>query len=57
MVDTIITELCVFQFMPDGSGGKKIVLTELAPGVTEDDVRAKTEAEFEVSPDLCEMLQ
>ena len=45
-VDMIVTELAVFRFI-DG----KLTLTETAPGVTVDDIRAKTEAEFAVSSD------
>ena len=39
MVDRIITDLCVMDVVP---GGLKVI--ELAPGVTMDDVKAKTEA-------------
>lgn len=39
VVDRIITDLCVMDVVP---GGLKLV--ELAPGVTEEDVRSKTEA-------------
>lgn len=49
-VDTIVTELAVFRFI-DG----KLTLTETAPGVTVDDIHAKTEAEFAVSSDCREM--
>ena len=46
VVDLVITDLGVF----DVSRGKKpLTLLELAPGVTLDEVRAKTEAAFEVS--------
>jgi 3-oxoacid CoA-transferase subunit B/3-oxoadipate CoA-transferase beta subunit len=46
VVDLVITELGVF----DVSRGKKpLTLTELAPGVSVDEVRAKTEADFEVA--------
>jgi 3-oxoacid CoA-transferase subunit B len=45
VVDLVITELGVF----DVSRGKSpLTLIELAPGVTVDEVKAKTEAEFEV---------
>jgi 3-oxoacid CoA-transferase subunit B len=45
VVDLVITELGVF----DVSRGKSpLTLLELAPGVTVDEVRAKTEAAFEV---------
>jgi 3-oxoacid CoA-transferase subunit B len=35
------TDLCVFDITPDG-----LVLRELAPGVTQDEVREKTEPPF-----------
>ena len=41
VVQRIITDLCVFDVAPDG-----LVLVELAPGITEDVVRAKTEPPF-----------
>src|SRR6186713_1969195 len=45
VVDVVVTDLGVF----DVSRGKKpLTLLELAPGVTLDEVRAKTEAAFEV---------
>ncbi len=49
-VHSVVTELAFFRF----SNGQ-MVLVETAPGVTVDDVRAKTEAEFIVSPDCCTM--
>lgn len=49
-VSTIVTELAVFRFI-DG----KLVLTEIAPGVSLDEIRGKTEAEFVVSPECSEM--
>ena len=39
VVDRIITDLCVMDVVP---GGLKVI--ELAPGVTMDEVKAKTEA-------------
>src|SRR4026208_1146415 len=45
VVNLIITELCVFEVKRGGG----LVLTELHPGVTVDDVRAKTGAPFEVA--------
>jgi 3-oxoacid CoA-transferase subunit B len=44
VVDIIITDLCVFE--RDRSKG--LLLRELAPGITEADVKAKTEAAYEV---------
>lgn len=49
-VNMVVTELAVFRFL-DGH----LVLTETAPGVTLDDIRARTEAEFDVSPECREM--
>eukprot|EP01062_Namystynia_karyoxenos_P010988 TRINITY_DN13926_c0_g1_i1.p1 TRINITY_DN13926_c0_g1~~TRINITY_DN13926_c0_g1_i1.p1 ORF type:complete len:515 (+),score=207.65 TRINITY_DN13926_c0_g1_i1:101-1645(+) len=49
VVDLLITEMCVFTF--DRKAGK-MILTELAPGVTEEQVKAATAAPYEVSPDL-----
>jgi 3-oxoacid CoA-transferase subunit B len=46
-VDLIITDHCVFEVGESG-----LVLLELAPGVTEDEVRAKTEATYSVSEHL-----
>ena len=49
-VSAIITELAVFRFIEG-----RLVLTETAPGVTLDDIRAKTEAEFSIASDCREM--
>jgi acetate CoA/acetoacetate CoA-transferase beta subunit len=46
-VDMVITELGVFTF---GAGGMRLV--ETAPGVSADDVRARTEARFGVASEL-----
>jgi len=51
-VDHLITELGWFDFVRQPDGARRMVLTELAPGETLDDVRAQTGAAFEVSPDL-----
>jgi 3-oxoacid CoA-transferase subunit B len=48
-VDMIITELCVLEM---DRGRNRFVLTEIAEGVTEEDVRSKTEAEVLTSPQL-----
>ena len=42
-IDMVITDLCVFEI--DRKAGQ-MRLIELAPGVTLDDVKAKTEASF-----------
>ena len=44
VVNRIITDLCVFDVKPDGSG---LRLVELAPGVTGEEVAAKTEAAYD----------
>lgn len=51
VVNTIITELGVFDVVP----GKGLVLVEIASTTTVDEVRARTEAPFDVSPDLTVM--
>ena len=51
VVDRVITDLAVF----DVPGG--LVLRELAPGVTTEDVRAATGAPFRVASDLMEMTR
>jgi 3-oxoacid CoA-transferase subunit B len=43
-VDLVITDLCVFDVDRKGGG---MVLKELAPGVTLDEVKAKTDAAFD----------
>lgn len=50
-VSTLVTELALFRFH---SG--KLVLEEYAPGVSVEDIREATEAAFEVSPNLKEMV-
>ena len=49
-VDMIVTNLAVF--VRDERG---LVLVETAPGVTAEDVRAATEADYTVAPDLKNM--
>jgi 3-oxoacid CoA-transferase subunit B len=44
-VHMLITDLCVMNFDDEKS---RFVLTELAPGVTVDEIKGKTEAEFAV---------
>ena len=49
VVDMVVTDLGVFQIDRHGSG---VVLLETAPGVSVDDIRAATEADFTVSATL-----
>jgi 3-oxoacid CoA-transferase subunit B len=46
-VDRVITDLGVMDVVRDG-GRSVLVLRELAPGVTEDEVAEKTDAELDV---------
>ena len=48
-VNRIITDLCVFDARPEGKG---LELVETAPEVSVDEIRARTEAGFTVSPRL-----
>jgi 3-oxoacid CoA-transferase subunit B len=51
-VDRIITDLAVFDIAPEREnhdGGTRLLLTRLAPGVTVEEIRSKTEAEFAVA--------
>ena len=47
VVNTVVTELGVFEITPDG-----VVLVDIAPDVTVDEIRSKTQADFTVDPDL-----
>lgn len=47
VVNTIVTEKAVFDVTPNG-----LVLKEIAPGLTPEDIKGVTDAEFTVSPDL-----
>lgn len=51
-VATIITDMCVFQVDRKRGG---LTLTEVAPGVSVEDVKAKTDAEFKVAKILTTM--
>lgn len=48
-VKVIITDKAVFEVTPQG-----LVLKELVEGMTESDLRKITDADFTVSPDVCE---
>lgn len=50
VIDMVITDLAVFTI--DKEGGDGMMLVELADGVTLDEVKAKTEANFKVAPEL-----
>ena len=50
-VDHIVTELCVIDVTKEG-----LLLRELAPGHTLEEVRAKTEVELSLAEDLREMV-
>ncbi|CAM5763493.1 3-oxoacid CoA-transferase subunit B [Bosea minatitlanensis] len=50
VVDMIITDLCVMTC--DKANGGGLTLIELAPGVTLEEVKAKTQAAFAVAPSL-----
>lgn len=50
VVDLIVTELAVMEVTPEG-----LVLREVAPGVTVEQVKAATEADLIVPPDVKEM--
>jgi 3-oxoacid CoA-transferase B subunit len=47
VVDLVVTELAVFEIVRRGE--PRVTLVELAPGVTEAEVRDKTEAAYEVA--------
>ena len=47
VVDKVISELGVFDITPQG-----VVLVDVAPGVTIEEIRQKTEAGFTLHPDL-----
>jgi len=50
VVNLIITDLCVFEIETAGAEGRRgLVLTELHPGVTLEEVKAKTAASFRVA--------
>ncbi|CAN9110028.1 unnamed protein product [Alternaria alternata] len=48
-VSTIITDMCVFEVNRKRG---TLTLTETAPGISVEDVKAKTDAKFEVAPDV-----
>jgi 3-oxoacid CoA-transferase subunit B len=50
VVDTIVTEMGFMRVRPEG-----LVLEEVAPGLTPEDLQKATEARLHISPDLKEM--
>ena len=50
VVDMVITDLGVFTIDKKGAGG--LTLVELAPGVTLDEIRSKTEANYKIANTL-----
>jgi len=50
VVDTIVTEMAYIKVTPDG-----LLLQEVAPGLTAEDVQRSTEPKLIVSPNLAEM--
>lgn len=51
-VKKIVTEMCVFEVTPEG-----LLLTEINPEFSVDDVKAATEADFTVATDLKSMVE
>jgi 3-oxoacid CoA-transferase subunit B len=47
VVDMVITDLAVFTIDKTGGGG--MTLVEVAPGVTQDDIRSKTQASYRIA--------
>ncbi len=50
VVSVVVTEFCVIRKV-----NGKMVLCEIAPEVTEEELRTNTTMEYDVSPDLCPM--
>jgi len=51
-VQHILTDLGWFDVVDDGNGNKSLLLTEIADGVTVDQIRERTAAEFTVADNL-----
>lgn len=51
-VNMIVTEKCVLEVVPEG-----LMLTEIAPGLSLEDVQAATEADLIISPELKVMFE
>ena len=50
VVDMVITDLGVFSIDKKGAGG--MTLIEVAPGVTLDEIKSRTEATYKIGPGL-----
>lgn len=50
VVSVVVTEFCVIRKV-----NGKMVLCEIAPEVTEEELRANTTMDYDISPDLCPM--
>jgi 3-oxoacid CoA-transferase subunit B len=50
VVDMVITDLAVFTIEKNNPDGMKLI--EIAPGVTKDEIRARTEADYALAPSL-----
>jgi 3-oxoacid CoA-transferase subunit B len=55
-VHHLLTELGWFDVVPTEDDGRKMVLSEIAPGETVASVRAQTEASFDVAPALVQIV-
>lgn len=51
-VQHILTELGWFDVIDDGNGNKSLVLSQIAPDVTVEEIRKRTDADFTVSKTL-----
>ncbi|ORC84511.1 succinyl-coa:3-ketoacid-coenzyme a transferase-like protein, partial [Trypanosoma theileri] len=57
VVQTIITDLAVFDVVCKGGNARQLLLKEIAEGVTIDELKAKTGAFFLISDELMKMRQ
>jgi len=51
-VDHLLTDYAWFDFITDDSGNRRMILQEIAPGVSVEELRAVTPAQFEISENL-----
>jgi 3-oxoacid CoA-transferase len=51
-VDRIITDMCVFDVDKSIKEGSKLILVEIAKGITVDEVRKSTGCDFSISKNL-----